>query len=79
MWFLRSAAELRRGLPELAPRAAGGGLWLCWPKRSSGVVTDVTEHLVRSAGLAAGLVDFKVAAIDATWSGLRFAIARRTA
>jgi hypothetical protein len=49
-----------------------GGLWVAWPKRSSGVVTDLTENVVRELGLAAGLVDNKVCAIDATWSGLRF-------
>ncbi|MFZ0088876.1 MAG: DUF3052 domain-containing protein [Solirubrobacteraceae bacterium] len=49
-----------------------GGLWVAWPKRSSGVATDLTESIVRELGLAAGLVDNKVCAIDATWSGLRF-------
>jgi hypothetical protein len=53
----------------LEPR---GALWLCWPKRASGVVTDVTESLVHQRGLATGLVDVKVAAIDDTWSGLQF-------
>jgi hypothetical protein len=49
-----------------------GGLWLLWPKRSSGVTTDIGEADVRSVGLATGLVDVKIAAIDQTWSGLRF-------
>jgi hypothetical protein len=49
-----------------------GGLWVAWPKRSSGVATELTEGIVREFGLAAGLVDNKVCAIDATWSGLRF-------
>jgi hypothetical protein len=48
-----------------------GGLWVAWPKRSSGVATDVTEDVVRDHAVAAGLVDNKVCAIDATWSGLR--------
>lgn len=48
-----------------------GGLWICWPKRASGVVTDVTEDVVREVALAAGLVDNKVCAVDPTWSGLR--------
>jgi hypothetical protein len=71
--FVRSRAELERGLD--AWRAAlepAGGLWIAWPKRSSGVATDVSEGAVRAAGLATGLVDNKVCAIDATWSGLRF-------
>ena len=75
LWFVGSAAELSARIGELARRADKGALWICWPKKSSGVRTDVTEHAVRSAGLANGLVDFKIAAIDETWSGLRFAIA----
>jgi hypothetical protein len=49
-----------------------GALWACWPKKASGVPTDLTENLVREHGLQAGLVDVKVAAVDATWSGLKF-------
>jgi hypothetical protein len=49
-----------------------GALWVCWPKRSSGVRTDLTESVVRDHGLQVGLVDVKVAAIDLTWSGLKF-------
>jgi hypothetical protein len=74
VWFVGSGAELSARISEMAARAAGSALWICWPKRSSGVPTDVTEHAVRSSGLANGLVDFKVAAIDETWSGLRFAV-----
>ncbi|HUB03920.1 MAG TPA: DUF3052 domain-containing protein [Solirubrobacteraceae bacterium] len=48
-----------------------GGLWIAWPKRASGVETDVTEDVVRTLGLAAGLVDNKICAIDQVWSGLR--------
>jgi hypothetical protein len=48
-----------------------GALWVAWPKRSSGVFTDVTEDVVREVALPLGLVDNKVCAIDATWSGLR--------
>ena len=47
-------------------------LWISWPKGSSGVATDVTENVVREIGLASGLVDVKVCAVDATWSGLKF-------
>jgi hypothetical protein len=49
-----------------------GGLWIAWPKRSSGVASDLDENVVREVGLDAGLVDNKVCAIDETWSGLRF-------
>jgi hypothetical protein len=48
-----------------------GGLWIAWPKRASGVATDMTEDVVREVALPRGLVDNKVCAIDATWSGLR--------
>jgi hypothetical protein len=66
-------AELERRLPALrGVLAQDGGLWLTWPKRSSGVATDLGEGPVRELGLAAGLVDNKVCAIDETWSGLRF-------
>ena len=54
---------------RITPR---GALWICWPKRSSGVRTDLTENVVREVGLRVGLVDVKVAAVDATWSGLKF-------
>lgn len=49
------------------------GLWLCWPKKSSGVATDLTGDVIRAEGLGAGVVDIKVCAIDDTWSGHRFA------
>jgi hypothetical protein len=65
-------AALERRLPAL--RSAldwDGGLWIAWPKRASGVETDVNENVVRDIGVAAGLVDNKVCAIDHTWSGLR--------
>jgi hypothetical protein len=65
--------ELGRRLPALrAALAQDGGLWLAWPKRSSGVATDLSDGAVRELGLATGLVDNKVCAIDETWSGLRF-------
>jgi hypothetical protein len=71
--FFERATEFERRLPVLK-RALdyAGGLWIAWPKRASGVETDLGESLVRDAGLAAGLVDNKVCAIDETWSGLRF-------
>ena len=68
-----SRAELERGIgPWRTALAPAGGLWIAWPKQSSGVETDLSDGVVRAAGLAAGLVDNKVCAIDATWSGLRF-------
>jgi hypothetical protein len=72
--FARSRADLGRRFPAAA-KAMGdpGALWIAWPKKASGVVTDLDESFVRDIGLAAGLVDYKVAAIDAVWSGLCFA------
>jgi hypothetical protein len=57
--------------------ATDGGLWVAWPRRSSGVATDLDENVVRELGLASGLVDNKVCAIDDTWSGLRFVVRLR--
>ncbi len=51
---------------------AAGGLWVAWPKKASRMPTDLDENVIREFGLAAGLVDNKVCAIDETWSGLRF-------
>ena len=69
----RVLAELERRFDTLA-RATGtaGGLWIAWPKRTAGVATDLRESIVREVGLAHGLVDNKVCAVDETWSGLRF-------
>ena len=75
VWFVRSAAELAARIGDMAKRADKNALWICWPKTASGARTDVSEHAVRAAGLENGLVDFKIAAIDETWSGLRFAVA----
>jgi hypothetical protein len=74
IWFVRSAADLSSRIDSVA--AALGGvahLWICWAKQKSPLATDVNETAVRTAGLAAGLVDYKIAAIDADWSGLLFA------
>jgi uncharacterized RDD family membrane protein YckC len=57
--------------------AADGALWVSWPKRASGVATDVTEDVVRAVALAGGLVDVKVAAIDDVWSGLKLVRRRK--
>jgi len=71
--FAPTIAEVARRVPALKARLdPAGGLWVAWPKKASGMVTDVGENAVRALGLAAGLVDNKVCAIDATWSGLRF-------
>ena len=73
--FCRSEADLRRRFPTVAKRLTpAAGLWVGWPKRASGVATDLTEAIVRDFGLSTGMVDNKVCAIDETWSGLRFVV-----
>ena len=75
VFFTTSRAQLERRIDAL--RAAldpAGRLWVAWPKRASGVATDVTEDVVREIALAHRLVDNKVAAVDATWSGLQLVI-----
>jgi hypothetical protein len=72
VWFVTERRVLERKLPGLAERLdRAGGLWICWPKKASGVATDVTENVARDAALALGLVDNKVCAVDDVWSGLR--------
>jgi hypothetical protein len=71
--FASDAGRLQARWPVLVSRlATAGRLWVCWPKKSSGVATDLTENVVRDHGLAQGLVDVKVCAVDAVWSGLAF-------
>ncbi|HEY47686.1 MAG TPA: hypothetical protein G4O14_13010 [Anaerolineae bacterium] len=72
LWFPKSRAELDHHLERMSTYAEGGGLWIIWPKKSSGVVSDLSQTVVRKSGLDAGLVDFKICSIDKTWSGLRF-------
>jgi hypothetical protein len=78
--FHTERPALARALPHLrAQMAPAGGLWIAWPKRASGVETDITEDVVREVALQLpppALVDNKVCAIDATWSGLRLVIRR---
>jgi hypothetical protein len=71
--FVRRSAQLG-GIFRAAKRALkkNGALWMSWPKKSSGAPTDLDENVIRHAGLAHGLVDVKVCAVDETWSGLKF-------
>ena len=76
--FTKSRADLARRFPAAARALAeGGGLWIVWPKKASGVVSDLGENAVREFGLAVGFVDYKVCAVDQTWSGLLFARRKR--
>jgi hypothetical protein len=73
LFFAPDQAHLKRNFALLVKRlTSAGGVWIAWPKKASGVATDLTEDLVRDVGLREGLVDNKVCAVDETWSGLRF-------
>ncbi len=73
VFFATRRRELERRFPVFARALVpDGGLWVGWPKRTSGVATDLTGDVAREIGLTAGLVDNKVCAIDDIWSGLRF-------
>ena len=71
--FTKSAANLERDFARIASLLSGAGmLWVSWPKKASGVVTDLSDNNVRQIGLNAGLVDVKVCAVNDVWSGLKF-------
>jgi len=73
LFFVLNERALTRDFAKLAAKlTANGMIWIAWPKKSSGVVTDLAEQRVREIGLNGGLVDVKVCAIDETWSGLKF-------
>ena len=75
LFFAQSKAGLVKTFPKLAKQISPTGMiWIGWPKKSSGVVTDVLESVVRETGLATGLVDVKVCAITEVWSGLKFVV-----
>lgn len=75
--FVRSCKDLDRRLGRLVEVSQQGHVWVAWPKKASTMKTDLTQTYVRQTGLDAGLVDFKICAIDDTWSGLCFALRRR--
>jgi hypothetical protein len=71
--FVTTRAKLEKRFEALIDRLTPAGMiWVSWPKKTSGVATELTENIVRDIGLRAGLVDVKVCAIDETWSGLKF-------
>lgn len=72
IWFTKSRKDFERRIERMVPLAEHGSLWIAWPKKTSQIPADLTQQLVRETAMAAGLVDFKICAIDATWSGLRF-------
>lgn len=73
IWFVTTRKEYEKRLPAIGKLLSDkGGLWVAWPKKASGMNSDLTQADVRREGLAIGMVDHKIAAIDFTWSGLRF-------
>jgi len=75
MIFIKSQADMKEQFPRFARRLAPVGmLWVSWPKKASGAVTDLNENDVMRIGLTAGLVDVKVCAVSDVWSGLKFVI-----
>jgi hypothetical protein len=75
IYFTAKVAELQRDFSLLSKTLLPSGMvWIAWPKKASGVPTDLNENIVREVGLETGLVDVKVCAIDDTWSGLKFVI-----
>ncbi len=73
--FSKSRVGLERDMHRAAKALAPAGmLWVSWPKKSSGVATELTDNVVRETGLAIGLVDVKVCAVTDVWSGLKFVI-----
>jgi Protein of unknown function (DUF3052) len=75
VWFVTARPTFAKKLSAVAARLQpAGGLWIAWPKKASGVATDMTENAVREVALPTGLVDNKVCAIDDVWSGLRLVV-----
>ena len=70
--FVKSQKALTTAFEYSRKMKPSGMLWISWPKKTSGVATDVNENIVRERGLAAGLVDVKICAVDEIWSGLKF-------
>lgn len=76
--FCHDRVALSRGWARWHPgTTVPGAVWICWPKRSSGLATDLDENVVRDHGLAHGRVDVKVCAVDEQWSGLKFVVRLR--
>lgn len=72
LWFIPTRKVLTSGIGRIGAGLVSGSLWMIWPKLSSALASDLREQDVRAAGLAAGLVDYKICAVDENWSGLLF-------
>ncbi len=73
LWFVRTKPELEKNVGKMAASTPDGGLWIIWPKKGSGFHSDLNQNVIRASGLGAGIVDYKICAVDKTWSGLLFA------
>lgn len=76
LWFITTPAALTKALPKMKVRAEKGNIWIIWPK---GLKNGINSNAVRESALAYGLVDFKICAVDETWSGMRFALKKARA
>ncbi len=72
LWFTRARSDLEIRIQRMGELAASGPLWIIWPKKTSKLASDLTQPVVRQAGLDSGLVDYKVCSLDDTWTGLCF-------
>jgi hypothetical protein len=77
IYFVRSNRDLQTAMPKIVRFAHHGPVWIASPKKASGMQTDVNQNAIRDLGLSSGLVDYKVCAIDATWSGLLFCLRKQ--
>jgi hypothetical protein len=74
IWFVKSQKVLQDRIDDISRRVANAGIWIVWPKKRSHISSDLSQKSVRETGLSAGLVDYKVCAIDNTWTGLKFSV-----
>lgn len=74
LWFVETKKEFEAALPKMRQRAEDGGIWIVWPKTTKTAKPDINGNIVRETALTAGLVDFKICAVDDKWSVMRFAI-----
>ena len=77
LWFVTSSEYLQNHIHSMRRSIGKDGLWVIWPKKTSDIQTDLNQVSVRRIGMDAGLVDYKIASIDETWSGLRFTLKKR--
>ncbi len=77
LWFVTSSEHLQDHIHSMRRSIGKDGLWVVWPKKASNMQTELSQVIVRRIGMDAGLVDYKIASIDETWSGLRFAVKKR--